>query len=364
MSPKAGIYIHVPFCTGKCPYCNFYSVRYDRTAAERYTEAVCRNCRQIPSESEADTLYFGGGTPSLLSGEQLKAIIRCVKESCAFSGDAEITLEANPLTVTDRALSAWKEAGINRLSLGVQSFQSEVLEQLGRRHTPEQAASAVRRAHDAGFENLSVDLMIGLANQEPDCFARDLETACSLPVSHISAYLLKIEEHTPFYENPPALLGSDAQAERYLMMHDYLTDRGFLHYEISNFAKPGFRSRHNCKYWRLEPYFAFGPSAHAFHGGKRYAVPHDLYAFCGSPLQPETVTESDAGSLTERVMLGLRLSEGLCLADFPSVREQLLRAAAPLIPQFLSLCDGRLSMTPEGWLVSNSVLVRLLEQIP
>ncbi|MBQ8921323.1 MAG: radical SAM family heme chaperone HemW [Oscillospiraceae bacterium] len=361
MTAPAGIYIHVPFCAVKCPYCDFYSVRYHKQSAADFADAVCRNLRALPRDLCADTLYFGGGTPSLLSGTQLRAIVQTAREHCALSEDAEITLEANPLTVTDSALTAWRRAGINRLSLGVQSFQSEVLRQLGRRHTPQQAGAAVLRANAAGFVNLSVDLMVGLAEQTSACFAADLETAVSLPVTHISAYLLKIEEHTPFYDSPPAMLDADSQADRWLQMHQALTDCGFLHYEISNFAKPGCESRHNCKYWRLHPYYGIGPAAHSCHGGKRYAVPRDLAGFCGAPRQEETVTEPEACGTAEQIMLGLRLSEGVLLSDFPEEQAQILRRAGPLIPQFLTLQNGRLSMTPEGWLVSNSVIVRLLQ---
>ena len=361
MSAPAGIYIHVPFCAVKCPYCDFYSVRYNRQTVSAYTEAVCRNLHTLPADLHADTLYFGGGTPSLLSGDLIERIVQTAGESCMLSKDAEITLEANPLTVTDSALRAWRRAGINRLSLGVQSFQAEVLRQLGRKHTPEQAKAAVLRANAAGFANLSVDLMVGLAMQNPHSLAADLEKALALPLTHISAYILKIEEHTPFYDTPPAVLDADAQADRYLQMHNILTSRGFLHYEISNFARPGYESRHNCKYWRLHPYYGIGPAAHSCHDGKRFAVPRDLTAFCDAPQQPETVTEPDACSTTERIMLGLRLSEGICPDDFPEEKTRILRRAKPLIPKYLRLHNGRLRMTPEGWLVSNAVIVQLLQ---
>jgi len=361
MNAPAGIYIHVPFCAVKCPYCDFYSVRYNRQTVSAYTEAVCRNLHTLPTDLHADTLYFGGGTPSLLSGDLIERIVQTAGESCMLSKDAEITLEANPLTVTDSALRAWRRAGINRLSLGVQSFQAEVLRQLGRKHTPEQAKAAVLRANAAGFANLSVDLMVGLAMQNPHCLAADLEKALALPLTHISAYMLKIEEHTPFYEDPPATLDADTQADRYLQMHNILTSRGFLHYEISNFARPGYESRHNCKYWRLHPYYGIGPAAHSCHGGKRFAVPRDLAAFCDAPQQPETVTEPEAYSATERIMLGLRLSEGICPDDFPEEKTRILRRAKPLIPKYLNMKNGRLHMTPEGWLVSNAVIVQLLQ---
>ncbi len=356
---NAGIYIHVPFCAVKCPYCDFYSTRYSADAVRRYTDAVCRNLRALPRSLQADTLYFGGGTPSLLQGDLLRRMIETAGESVLLAADAEITLEVNPLTASAVNLAAWRDAGINRLSLGVQSFQADVLNALGRKHQPQQAQEAVLRAADAGFRNLSVDLMLGLAMQSPEVLAADLEAAYSLPVTHISAYLLKIEPQTPFAEAHPELPDDDTAADRWLQMHEILTAHGFTHYEISNFAKAGSESRHNCKYWRCEPYYGIGPAAHSFHDGKRFAVPRNLEAFCAAEKQPESVTETQADTESERIMLGLRLSDGICLHDF-SAREILLRRAKPLIPQYLTLEQDRLWMTPEGWLVSNAVLAQLL----
>ena len=356
---SAGIYIHVPFCAVKCPYCDFYSTRFSADAVRSYADAVCRNLRALPHDLQADTLYFGGGTPSLLQGGMLRCFVETARASVQLNPDAEITLEANPLTVTDKNLAAWRDAGINRLSLGVQSFQPDVLAALGRKHTPQQARDAVLRAADAGFRNLSVDLMLGLAMQSPEVLAADLGTAVSLPVSHISAYLLKIEPQTPFAQAHPDLPDDDTAADRWLQMHTFLTQHGFHHYEISNFAKAGSESRHNCKYWRCEPYYGIGPAAHSCHDGKRFAVPRDLTAFCAAEHQPESVTEPQAGTESERIMLGLRLAEGISLSDI-AARGQLLLRAKPLIPQYLTLDQGRLRMTPEGWLVSNAVLAQIL----
>lgn len=348
-----GLYIHVPFCARKCPYCDFYSCAYRPDTAKRYTDAVCRNLEALHGTAY-DTVYFGGGTPSLLPAEQITRIADTLRMHCTVAENAEITLEANPLTVTAERLSAWKKAGISRLSLGVQSFQAEVLHTLGRKHTPQQAKDAVCRAADAGFRNLSLDLMLGLQCQDADTLAADIAEAVSLPATHISAYLLKIEEHTPFGASPPALLSDDAEAERWMQLHDALTAKGFVHYEISNFALPGFESRHNCKYWRCEPYDAIGPAAHGCTGSVRYAVPSDLEAFCDAPLQQTEITEPHACTEEERIMLGLRLSEGIA-AD-----SALLRRAKPMMPVYLTEENGRLRMTPQGWLVSNSVLAALL----
>ena len=361
---NAGIYIHVPFCAVKCPYCDFYSKRYSRETAARYTDAVCRNLAVLPEQLKADTVYFGGGTPSLLSAEQLGTMLDAVQKRCNLASDAEITLEANPLTMTAERLYEWRALGINRISAGVQSFQPDVLRQLGRKHTPAQARDAVLCAYDAGFRNISIDLMTGLAVQTETVWQADLELAVSLPIRHISAYMLKIEENTPFYDDSPAISDADEMADRYMQMHRFLTENGFLHYEISNFAKEGAESRHNRKYWALAPYYGIGPAAHSCHDGKRFAVPRDLEAFCAAVVQPEQITAEDAGSESERIMLGLRLSEGIALSEIPQSRENLMRCAKPLIPQYLRTDADRLCMTAEGWLVSNAVLTHLLADAP
>ena len=356
---NAGIYIHVPFCAKKCPYCDFYSVQYRADAAERYADAVIRNIAALPADIHADSVYFGGGTPSLLPEMHIQRIIDAIYARCEMAPDTEITLEANPLTLTDKKLRAWRECGINRLSVGVQSFQADVLAGLGRKHSPQQAADAVKRAADIGYVNLSIDLMTGLSMQTEQSVAEDLRMAAELPVTHISSYMLKIEEGTPFAEHPPDCLSEDDLAARYLQIHNALTAAGFRHYEISNFAKPGFESRHNCKYWRLAPYYGIGPAAHSCYGGVRYAVSRDLAAFCDAPVQIQTVTEPHAESESERIMLGLRMAEGIRLDSVPESRSRLMRRAKPLIPQYLESDGETLRMTPQGWLVSNAVLVQL-----
>ena len=356
---SAGIYIHVPFCAVKCPYCDFYAVRYSQEAVQRYADAVCRNLLALPDGLKADTVYFGGGTPSLLPPGLIERILNTVRHHCQLSMHAEITLEANPLTATADRLAAWKSAGISRLSLGIQSFDAEILGILGRKHTPQQAQDAVLRAADAGFENLSIDLMLGLEQHTETLWQRELETAAALPVMHISAYLLKIEEATLFGQHPPVVLSDEEEADRYLQMHDFLTVRGFSHYEISNFAKPGAESRHNTKYWQLAPYYGIGPAAHSYYGGVRYAVPRDLEAFCSAQQQEQHITEPHAGTESERIMLGLRMAEGISLDSVPHSRERLLCRAKPLIPAYLESDGETLRMTPQGWLVSNAVLLQL-----
>ncbi len=358
-----GLYLHTPFCAQKCPYCDFYSGSYTLAKQQRWLDAICRNLRALPAGLPVDSVYFGGGTPSLLSDTALQAILETLQAQVSLL-TPEITLEANPRTMTDDKLRAWQQMGINRLSVGVQSFSDAVLQALGRRHSAAQAINAIERAAAIGFSNLSLDLIMGLSLQTPLLQQQDLETAASLPVTHISAYLLKIEPNTPFAITPPAMLDEDAMAERYLQMDKLLEQAGFRHYEISNFAKPGCESRHNCKYWRSLPYLGFGPSAHSCYDGKRYAVPPDFDAFCDAPLQPTELTDASVGTDSERLMLALRLAEGISLADYPDARERLLRNAKRIPPHYLSQNGNHLRITSEGWLLSNAILATLLADIP
>lgn len=357
-----GIYIHVPFCAKKCPYCDFYSCSYTKSAADAYVKAVCRNLDRLPDGTDVDTVYFGGGTPSLLSVSAVSKILERIAAHCHLHMP-EITLEANPRTMTDEKLKGWKTAGINRLSVGVQSFRDDLLGTLERNHTAAQGKDAIMRASAAGFQNLSLDLMLGLAGHTDLVLAEEVQTARSLPITHLSVYLLKIEDGTPYSANPPKMLDEDDMADRYLQLHDLLTAADFSHYEISNFARAGYESRHNCKYWRCEPYFGIGPAAHSCLDGKRFCVPRDLSAFCTAAQQPTEVTDESPCGVSERVMLAMRLKEGICLSDYPSEREKLLQNAKPLIPKYLRTEGERLTMTPEGWLMSNSVLVSLLRGI-
>ncbi len=357
---SVGIYIHVPFCAKKCPYCDFYSLPYRRDTVSAYVDALCRNINALPENLTADTVYFGGGTPSLLSCDALQRVIQCLQRRITITDNAEITLEANPCTMTTKALSGWKAAGINRLSVGVQSFIDAELRQLGRNHNAQATISAIKNAAKIGFENLSLDLMLGTPLQTAESLAESIQIALSLPVTHISAYLLKIEEGTPFGESPPQIADADTSADYYIQLSAAMRAAGFAHYEISNYAKPGFESRHNCKYWLCQPYIGLGPAAHSCYQGRRSFVPDDLQRFISAPLQTECEESPVACDEEERIMLGLRLMQGIDLADFPQCKEQLIRHAKALMPRYLTYREGRLALTEEGMLVSNAVIVHLL----
>lgn len=359
-----GIYIHVPFCGKKCDYCDFYSVSYLKSTAEEYVKAVIRNIRNYSDKARmVDTVYFGGGTPSLLTSVQIEAVLSELRESFTLDENAEITLEANPNTVTEQKLSELRKSGINRLSFGVQSFIDEELKLLGRTHSAERAVQAVTDAHSAGFENISCDLMIALPKQTAESLEFSINKLAKLPVQHISAYILKIEDGTPFCINGIAesCPDEDESAELYLKMVQLLESHGFIQYEVSNFAKPGFESRHNCRYWKCLDYIGIGPSAHSCYGGKRFAVPRDIRSFIESNIQPAYITDEAPCGFEERSMLRLRLKEGLDLNETGSHRASIEKKIPHLIKAGYAEYDGRfVSLTANGFLMSNSVIEYLV----
>ncbi len=359
-----GIYIHVPFCGRKCPYCDFYSIAFSPSAVNAYTEAVLRNIKHYSEpERTVSTIYFGGGTPSLLTPEQLGSIINAVRENFSLSDDAEITLEANPNTLIPEKLSKLLDAGINRLSIGVQSLLDDELKMLGRTHTAERAEKAVRDAAAAGFSNISCDLMIALPEQTPEKLRRSAERLTALPIQHISAYILKPEDGTPFAGSDllKALPDDELSAALYLEIVQIMAEHGFAQYEISNFARKGFESRHNCRYWKCQDYLGIGPAAHSCYQGKRFAVPRDIELFSSSEQQPVEITDDAPYGFEEKAMLGLRLTEGIDLRDFPEHRDSIERKAPALAEAgYINFYGSKLSLTPEGFLVSNAVIGQLI----
>ena len=350
MNKPRGLYIHVPFCLTKCPYCDFYSVSYSRSAVQEYAQAVMRNLSRY--DEPFDTVYFGGGTP-VLAAEHIGGILSCAN----LTRGAEITVEANPCLCLPETLDTLRKGGVNRLSIGVQSLNGGELAALGRRHGAQQAENAVLAAAKAGFEDISADIMLAVPRQTCGSLSRTIARLAELPLTHVSAYMLKIEPATPFGADPPETPGEDETAELYLRAVSELEKRGFAQYEISNFAKKGFESRHNLKYWRREEYLGIGAAAHSFYGGKRFAVPRDVQAFIAAPVQPVEYTDSAPDEKEERIMLGLRLAEGIP-AELWKPHEKRLR----FIPkEYYGIKGGRLSLTPGGFLLSNEIITLLIE---
>lgn len=360
-----GLYLHIPFCDGKCPYCDFYSV-CDRSDADAYTLALCSEMeRAADGRKTADTLYLGGGTPPLLGGDNLVRLIETARNCFSFAGEA--TLEANPGSVDFKLLEQLRKAGYSRISFGMQSAVPQELAALGRRHTPQQAKQAVFLAKAAGFTNISADLMLGIPYQTRESLRQSLDFIAELEFSHLSAYLLKIEEGTPFAESKISVLcpEEDVVCDLYLDTVQALKEQGLAQYEISNFAKPGMECRHNLKYWRCEEYLGFGPAAHGYHAGRRYGHSRDLTSYLSAPESTVFQTEETPGSFAEYAMLRLRLTEGITLADvkerFGIDPETLRKRALPLEKHgLLTVRDGRIALTPRGFLVSNEIIARLV----
>ncbi len=344
-----GLYIHVPFCRKKCPYCDFYSVGYREELAERYADAVIRNLRYY--NEDYDTVYFGGGTPSLMA-RQIPRILDEVHRTAS----AEVTVECNPLEMDKETLKILRGCGVNRLSVGIQSAVDGELAALGRTHTFEQARQAVLTANKVGFYDISADIMIGTPGQTAETLTRTIGELGNLPLTHISAYMLKIEPNTVFGKKPPALPDEDETAELYLSAVRLLENARFMQYEVSNFARRGMTSRHNLKYWRREEYLGIGAAAHSFYKGKRFAVTRNLREFIASEHQTELVTDENPNGIEEKIMLGLRLAEGI-----PKELWELVQSGLPLIPkQYYKIENDRLSLTADGFLVSNEIIATLL----
>ncbi|MDE6427235.1 MAG: radical SAM family heme chaperone HemW [Ruminococcus sp.] len=364
MTEDTGIYIHVPFCAKKCAYCDFYSEPYRKRTVEDYVNAVLRNIEAYSDKScVADTIYFGGGTPSLLAPEQVGTIIQAVGNNFILSENAEITLETNPNTVDLKKLSAYRKSGVNRISIGVQSMMDTELKFLSRTHSAERAEKAVIDAYNAGFENISCDVMIAIPEQSLKSLLYTLEKITALPVKHISGYILKIEHGTPFDSDmiKNILPDDDTTADLYIKMVDFLKNKGFFQYEVSNFAVPYYESRHNCRYWKCLDYIGIGASAHSCHDGKRFCVDRNLKDFIESPVQKTIITDDNPCGFEEYAMLRLRLAEGLNINDFPEHKSDLLKKIPVLIKSGYINYDGNyISLTPAGFLVSNSVIEYLV----
>ncbi len=374
-----GLYIHIPFCKSKCIYCDFYSLPRAEDRMDRYVSALCRQLAEIAQWTTAhtvDSVYLGGGTPSYLGEKRLRQILKTVKKHYRLSRDAEITLEANPDSAGDwRALRALRRAGVNRLSLGVQSADDGMLRTLGRPHTFAQAEEAAAAARRAKIKNLSLDLIYGLPGQTLESWKETLEKAAALSPEHLSCYGLKVEEGTPLRDMLETLdlPDDDAQADMYLWTVERLGELGYRQYEISNFAKPGYESRHNLKYWTLGEYAGFGPGAHSDLGDVRYAYIRDLDAYClGVEAQGDILSENERIPPRERdveyLMLGLRLAKGVSRQEFEYRFRLPFGPVQAALERFersghAVLRSGRWHLTPEGFLLSNQIIGQCLEAL-
>lgn len=360
LTKPLGLYIHIPFCLKKCNYCDFYSVALTEEIKREYKKRLIEEIKQWGAKlgRPIDTVYFGGGTPSLMADE-LPDIMREINASFFLSNDAEITMEMNPADNSEQVLRLALKAGVNRLSIGAQSGDNEELKTLGRRHTAEQTTKTVQLARDLGFNNISLDIMLGLPHSNSETLSKSLDFITALKPEHISAYILKIEESTVFHKiyDTLSLPDDDKTAEQYLQMCEYLESKGYKHYEISNFAKPQKTSRHNLKYWKLDDYLGIGPAAHSFIDGKRFFYDRSLTSFINGTAP---VSDGIGGTKEEQIMLALRLNEGLAVEFNPKLLNK-----CKLFEQngFLKINDNRIILTDKGMLLSNSIITEIMECI-
>lgn len=352
-----GLYIHIPFCTTKCAYCDFYSLKFSQSLADEYTKAVIVRLDNITDT--VDTVYFGGGTPSVIGADRISHMLSHI----AYAENAEITVECNPKTATAKFIGGIAAAGVNRISIGLQSAVDSELAALTRTHTAADVKAACNNARAAGIDNITLDLMLGIPNQTVDSVRESIRFCKSCGAKHISAYMLKIEPNTPFAAKPKtAFPDDDCTASLYETAVSELERLGYKQYEISNFAMPNYESRHNLKYWNCEEYYGIGPAAHSFINGKRYYYERDIAKFIGGA---EPIFDSDFGGFAEYAMLRLRLNDGLIFTDCAA-----RGIAVP--PDFGAKCEvyakmGLLTVddvgvrfTKKGFLVQNAVLCEIL----
>ena len=360
-----GLYLHIPYCNGKCPYCDFFSTQFTETEADRYTDALCQRIELAAKNNkrQADTLYLGGGTPSLLGTNRLIRILDTAASAYSMN-NAEVTMELNPSSGLRLDFPELKKHGLNRVSIGLQSAVEEELNVLGRKHSAQDASETADQIRKAGIHNISLDLMVGISKQTKESLQKSIDFCAHLQAEHISAYLLKIEPGTVYEKRKTelALPDDDKQSELYLTMCDSLEALGYRQYEISNFSKPRKESRHNLKYWRCEEYLGIGPAAHSFLNGKRFYTPRSFSDF----YEGKTKEDGSGGTPEEYIMLALRLCEGVQFRAYEerfqmAFPEKYIRNAMRFEKSgLLSRRKDGLHFTKEGFLLYNTLTAKIL----
>ncbi len=380
---STGVYVHIPFCRSKCDYCGFVSVPLDASRAERYLDAIVQEIATFTesevNERRVDTIYFGGGTPSLMPVAHIAAIMEACRARFSLTRNCEISMEANPGTLAEEKVKGYQILGVNRVSLGAQSFSDPELAALGRVHTVSQIVESAAVLKAYGLTNLSLDLMLGIPGQNEGQWMDSLESAVALEPAHLSVYMLELDPKVPLYgslqRGERSVPDDDLVADWYLRAIDFLASRGYRQYEISNFARPGCECRHNLKYWRREPVLAFGAAAHSFDGISRYANMASLDGYLRSVEEETSAVEwreevEPFRELEEVLFLGLRLNCGLDWRDLrrkygrdrlsafePSIKEM---ARAGLLEWF----GSTIRLTRRGMLLSNEVFQNFVGRRP
>jgi len=376
MEKRIGIYIHIPFCASKCAYCNFYSLVSNEKMMNSYNNAIIKHIEEYSSQLDGfviDTVYFGGGTPSHFGSHRLISILNALKKNGHLLRDSEVTAEINPGGISKEELIKLHRAGFNRLSIGVQCANDNMLRSLGRTHSFADAEETVNFARAAGFDNISVDIIFGLPSQDKDSWAETVAKVAALKAEHISCYGLKIEEGTSLYifKGSPFLPDDDDQADMYLYAVEMLARFGYKQYEISNFAKRGYESKHNLKYWLGEEYIGFGPAAHSYVGRSRYSFIEDLEKYIDRVQQGQVVVEhsekmSDFENAGEYLMLRLRTTHGISEEEYHDIYRLKMDYVIELLKKYEShgwavFKDGRWRFTPKGFMISTSLIGELLD---
>ncbi len=376
---NTGIYIHVPFCRSKCSYCSFVSRTLDEPLAERYCRAVVGEIEALGKSSHVrhtvDSIYIGGGTPALLPALQIASILVACRRQFDVVADVELSIEANPGTLTAEKLRVYRSLGINRVSLGAQSFSDEELAGIGRIHSASEIGIACAQLRDCGIENLNLDLILGLPGQTAHQWKANLQSAAALSPSHVSIYMLELDEKVPLFHSLAAgrchVPDEELVADWYLQSIDFLNDHGLPQYEISNFARPGCECRHNLKYWRREPVLGFGLAAHSYDGTSRSANLGDLSEYLGaveegrSPVQWRELLNS-IRDLEETIFLGLRLRKGLdwehVRRSFDSGRVETCEASFKEMAEMglLEWEQSDVRLTQRGMLLSNEIFQKFV----
>lgn len=361
-----GLYIHIPFCKSKCHYCDFYSMPANENSYDKYTDVLCKKIKDWgeTAKESVSTIYFGGGTPSVIGENRLVKIIGAINESFTILENAEITVEINPESGRYFDFRKLKENGFNRISLGMQSANDDELKILGRIHTTDDVEVTINKAKQSGFNNISLDLMMGIPLQTIDSLKNSIDFCNNCGVTHISSYILKIEKGTRLFQIKDELdfPDDDLQAELYLYAVEYLRTLGYEQYEISNFSKQGFESVHNTNYWKCKEYIGIGPSAHSFYQGKRFYYDKDLNNFKNN----KPVFDCYGGDKEEYIMLSLRLKSGLVFNEYankfnepiPSYTYEKINKYAKM--GYMEVDKNKTCFTPKGYLVSNTILSDLI----
>ena len=374
--PKAGIYIHMPFCRVKCMYCDFYSVADRDDAIPAYFEALLKEielCSTDTTHWDIDTIFIGGGTPSLTPPHQLKNLIRALTDKFDFANVFEFTMEANPGEAPADHLKAYRELGVNRISMGVQSLEPALLQFLTRIHGPDEVFNTFDAVRQAGFDNINCDLIFNIPNQNMDIWKRDLQQIVDLKPEHLSCYSLTIEEGTQLFQyvnrGKVTMPSDDQSAELYQWTQSALEENGYAQYEISNWSKPELPCRHNLHYWKIHPYLAFGPSAHGFDGKNRFSNIRNLDGYIkqlgdGKLPRQDDYELSDKDRTNEMVGFGLRIKDGIDLKNVPdmhrdavrqSIQDNELKWGAYFITE-----KDRLKLTTEGFSYTDAIAVDLM----